>query len=390
VTLKRGREKPVVNRHPWVFSGAIASVGTELEDGGVADVVNEAGAFLGRGTLNRRSQIVVRLLTWDPDEAIDTAFWQSRIERAVSFRPQAGPARLVHAESDGLPGLVVDRYGDYVVMQASTLGVATRKETIGRALMDATSARGLYERSDVEGREKEGLGAVTGLCAGEEPPELIAVSERTHDGRSVTLLVDVRHGHKTGAYLDQSDSRRSVGARSEGAEVLNLFSYTGAFGLHAAQGGATRVVNVDSSADALALSERTAAENGFAERIEHVRGDAFDALRKFRDAGRTFDLVIVDPPKFAHTQSQVDSAARAYKDLSRVAFHLVRPSGYLATFSCSGAISADLFQKIVWSASLEAKRDAQIVERLSQPADHPVRLGFPEGEYLKGLVCRAL
>ena len=377
-----------MNRHPWVFSGAIASVGTALEDGDVADVISDAGAFLARGTLNRRSQIVVRLLTWQRDETIDANFWASRIRRAVSARPESGPTRLIHAESDGLPGLVVDRYGDYSVMQASTLGVEARKETLVRALAEVTSARGIYERSDVEGREKEGLEARTGLLFGEEPPELIAVSERTHDDQSVTLLVDVRHGHKTGAYLDQKNSRRSIGARASGADVLNLFSYTGAFALHAASAGARHVVNVDSSAAALALSERTAAENGLAARIEHLRADAFDALRRFRDEGRTFDVVIVDPPKFAHTASQVDRAARAYKDLSRVALQLVRPSGFLATFSCSGAISSDLFQKIVWSASLEANRSAQIVERLSQPSDHPVLLTFPEGEYLKGLLCR--
>jgi 23S rRNA (cytosine1962-C5)-methyltransferase len=390
VTLKPGRDKPVVNRHPWVFSGAIDSIGEDLKDGDAADVVTDKGAFLARGTLNRRSQIVVRLLTWEERESIDAAFWASRIERAVRARPSTGPARLVHAESDDLPGLIVDRYGDFCVVQASTLGIDARREMIAHTLAAVAKPRGIYERSDLEGRKKEGLAERTGLLLGEEPPELIAVPERTHDGDSVTLLVDVRRGHKTGAYLDQSNSRRAIGARATGADVLNLFSYTGAFALHAAKAGAQHIVNVDSSAESLALSERTAAENGLSAKMDHLRADAFEALRRFRDEGRTFDVVIVDPPKFAHSTKDVDRAARAYKDLSRVAFHLVRPGGFLATFSCSGAVSADLFQKIVWSASLEAKREAQIVERLSQPSDHPVLLSFPEGEYLKGLLCRVV
>jgi 23S rRNA (cytosine1962-C5)-methyltransferase len=388
VTLKPGRDKPVVNRHPWVFSGAIDSIGDALSDGDVADVVSHENAFLARGVVNRRSQIVVRLLTWRADELVDAAFFATRIGRAVSARPRSGPARLVHAESDGLPGLVVDRYGDYCVIQVSALGIDARKAAIVEGLASATDAHGIYERSDVEGREKEGLEATTGLLFGTEPPDLIRVEERTHDGQTAMLLVDVRHGHKTGTYLDQTNNRRSVGAVANGADVLNLFSYTGGFGLHAAKAGARHVVNVDSSADALALSERAAKENGVDSLVEHVRADAFDALRRFREEGRTFDVVIVDPPKFAHTASQVERAARAYKDLSRVAFHLVRSGGFLATFSCSGAVSSDLFQKIVWSASVEAARDAQIVERLTQPADHPVLLSFPEGEYLKGLLCR--
>jgi 23S rRNA (cytosine1962-C5)-methyltransferase len=390
VTLKSGRDKPVVNRHPWVFSGAIDIIGGALADGDVVDVVSHAGAFLGRGTLNRRSQIVVRLLTWEEREPIDAAFWAAWLERAVRARPSSGPARLVHAESDGLPGLIVDRYGEFSVLQASTLGIDIRREEIVQAVARTVAPRGIYERSDVDGRKKEGLAERTGLLFGEEPPELIAVPERTHDDESVTLLVDVRRGHKTGAYLDQSNSRRAIGARANGADVLNLFSYTGAFALHAAKAGAKHVVNVDSSAEALSLSERTAAENGFAAQMEHVRADAFEALRRFRDEGRTFDIVIVDPPKLAHSAKEVDRAARAYKDLSRVAFPLVRPGGFLATFSCSGAVSADLFQKIVWSASVEAKKEAQIVERFSQPSDHPVLLSFPEGEYLKGLLCRVL
>jgi 23S rRNA (cytosine1962-C5)-methyltransferase len=388
VVLQPGREKPLRQRHPWVFSGAIDTIGDGVTDGSVADVVAADGTFLARGTVNRKSQIVVRLLTFDEGERVDDAFWESRLTRAITLRPTAGAARMVYAESDGLPGLVVDRYGDFWVMQTSTLGMERHKPSIVRALQKVASPRGVYDRSDVDGRDKEGLSPATGLLAGEEPPELVEVEEATHDGSRVTLLVDVRRGHKTGAYLDQSDNRRFIAACARGGEVLNLFSYTGGFSLHAAAGGALRAVNVDSSADALALSERIAQRNGVEGRVEHVRADAFDALRRFRDEGRTFDVVVVDPPKFAHSAGQVDRAARAYKDLNRVALQLVRPGGWLAAFSCSGAITSDLFQKIVFSASVEARRDAQIVRRLTQAPDHPVLLSFPESDYLKGVLCR--
>ena len=323
----------MLNRHPWIFSGAIDSIGSALSDGDVADVVNHDGAFLARGAVNRRSQIVVRLLTWRRDEPVDAAFFTARIARAVSARPTSGPARLIHAESDGLPGLVVDRYGDYCVMQVSALGMDAQKTTIVEALASIVAPHGIYERSDVEGREKEGLKAQTGLLNGREPPDLVHVDERTHDGQSVTLLVDVRRGHKTGTYLDQANNRRSVGAVANGAQVLNLFSYTGAFALHAAKAGAAHVVNVDSSAEALALSKRTAEENGLASRVEHVRADAFDALRRFREEGRMFDVVIVDPPKFAHTAGQVEPRGpRLQGSVAR-----------RVSFGSKGRVSGDVF-----------------------------------------------
>lgn len=388
VALLPGREKPVKNRHPWIFSGAIDSIGKDVPDGGVADVVSGAGEFLARGLVNRKSQIVVRLLTWIRDEAIDAAFFRRRLERAASFRKNSDAARIVNAESDGLPGLVVDRYGSCWVLQVTSLGMDRRKSDVAACLRELGDPTSIYERSEGEGREKEGLDQSVGLLSGVEPPELVSVSERTWNGGAVGLLVDVRHGHKTGAYLDQTDNRRIVGSLSNGAEVLNLFSYTGAFSLHAAAGGAGRILNVDSSAEALALSERSAAENGFSGRIDHSRADVFDCIRGLRSEGRKFDIVIADPPKFAHSAGQVERAARGYKDLNRIAMDLVRPGGHLVTFSCSGLVSSDLFQKIVWSASMESTREAQIVRRLSQAADHPVSLSFPEGEYLKGLVCR--
>ncbi|HVW30793.1 MAG TPA: class I SAM-dependent rRNA methyltransferase [Polyangiaceae bacterium] len=388
VVLRPGREKPLRQRHPWIFSGAIESVGRDLENGGVADVTSASGEFVARGLLSLRSQIVVRILTFDRDESIDAAFWERKLSRAFGARKVRGAARSVNAESDGLPGLVVDRYGDFLVLSSSIAGVDRHKADIVTALERVASPRGIYERSDVDGRDKEGLAPVTGLLAGEEPPEFVEIEEPSHGASSVKVLVDVRHGHKTGTYLDQAENRVIVTRGASGCDVLNVFSYTGGFALHAARAGARRIVNVDSSARALELSERIAAHNGFAGRFEHVKADAFEELRRLRETGQTFDLVVVDPPKLSRSAGHVERAARAYKDLSRIAMHVTRPGGLLATFSCSGAVSTDLFQKIVWSASLEARRDAQIVARMTQASDHPVLLTFPEGEYLKGLLCR--
>lgn len=389
VELRPGRDRSLAGRHPWIFSGAIASLGASLEDGDLALVRSADGAARGRGFVSLRSQIRVRMLTFDPAEPFDDVALDARIAGAIARRPPAGAARLVHAESDGLPGLVVDRYGDTVVFAISSAGLERRAVAVARALGAHAPSRTLYERSDGDGRTQERLPPRSGLVAGEEPPELVPVPEQTHDGGSVTLLVDVRRGHKTGGYLDQAESRRVVGALSRGADVLNLFSYTGGFGLHAAAGGARSVLEIDSSAPALDVAARAAAENGLGSRIERRRGDAFEALRSLEAEGRTFDVVVVDPPKLAAGAAHVARASRAYKDLLRLALRLVRPGGHVAGFSCSGAISAVLFQQIAWSAALEAGRDAAIVRRLGQPPDHPVRLTFPESEYLKGLLLRA-
>ncbi|HET7089013.1 MAG TPA: class I SAM-dependent rRNA methyltransferase [Anaerolineae bacterium] len=390
VVLRASREKPVRLRHPWIFSGAIRRIDGDVPDGGIADVVSAQGEFLARGYINRRSQIAVRLLTWDENEPIDMAFWRSRLERAIRARPEEGSAcRLVNAESDGLPGLVVDRYGAWTVVQALTLGIERNKQDLVDLLAALTQALGIYERSDVDVREKEGLSQAKGCLHGEEPPDEIEIVERGAAGQPLRFLVDVKRGHKTGFYLDQSANRRKVAAYCKDAEVLNLFSYTGGFACHALASGARRVINVDSSAEALALARRNVELNGFTARDEDfVEGDVFGVLRRFRAEGRTFDVVIADPPKFVHTAGQIEKASRAYKDFNLVSMQILRPGGILATFSCSGLVSPDLFQKIVFGASLDAGRDAQIVEKLSQSSDHPILLSFPEAEYLKGLVCR--
>ncbi|MCE5230269.1 class I SAM-dependent rRNA methyltransferase [bacterium] len=391
IVIKAGREKPIRQRHPWVFSGAIERTEGRAENGAIATIAGSDGKFLARGYYNRHSQITGRILTWDETEAIDDAFWRRRLERAIALRKNiAGDAcRLVYSESDGLPGLVVDRYGPWLVMQALTLGIDRNKKRIAEWLIELSGARGVFERSDVEVRRKEGLEPATGVLAGEAPPDRIEIRESALDGRPLSFEVDVRAGHKTGFYLDQRANRCAVARWCAGLDVLNVFSYTGAFGVHAQAAGAGRVTNIDSSADALAQARRHWKLNGFdANSAEFIEADAFHTLRRFREEGRRFDLIILDPPRLAATAGQVDRAARAYKDLNMVALQILNPGGLLATFSCSGHISADLFQKIVFGAAIDAGRGACIIERFTQGPDHPVALTFPEAEYLKGLLCR--
>jgi 23S rRNA (cytosine1962-C5)-methyltransferase len=385
VVLKPGREKSVRNRHPWIFSGAIERVEGQ---GDLVRVVSSQGEYLATGTLNRRSQITVRLLTWDAAEEVDSAFWRRRLERAIAGRAQlaadtaTNAYRLVHAEADGLPGLIVDRYGPWLVMQCLTAGMALRQAEIATLLAELLASAGIYARDDADVRLKEGLPLETGLLRGERPPDRVEIVEYGH-----RFLVDIKRGHKTGFYLDQRENRRRAAATCAGRETLNAFAYTGAFGVYAACAGARSVVNVDTSAEALALAKENLALNGCAPQ-EMVAGDVFQVLRRYRREGRSFDLVILDPPKFATSQAEVMDAARGYKDVNLSAMRLLRPGGMLVTFSCSGLVSADLFQKIVFGASVDAGRDVQIVERLAQGADHPVLLTFPESAYLKGFICR--
>jgi 23S rRNA (cytosine1962-C5)-methyltransferase len=394
--LKPGREKPVRNRHPWVFSGAIQRVQGAVEDGDLVRVTDSRGRYLATGYLNRRSQIVVRLLTWDPDEKVDRGFWRRRLTQAMAGRehlahdPATDAYRLVHAEADGLPGLVVDRYGDWLAIQCLTLGMALRRDQIVSLLADPAQypsggsppPSGIYARDDADVRKKEGLQLETGLLWGTEPPDPLEIIEA---GRR--FLVDLRGGHKTGFYLDQRGNRLKAAAYCKGADLLNVFAYTGGFGVYAGLTGARSVVNVDTSAEALALAEQNLDLNG-CDPQEMIIGDAFQVLRSYRDQERRFDLVILDPPKFATSRARVLDASRGYKDINLLALQLLRPGGHLITFSCSGLVSADLFQKILFGASVDAGRDVQIVEWLTQGPDHPVLLTFPESAYLKGLVCR--
>lgn len=385
VILKRGREKPVLNRHPWIFSGAVARLEGEAQDGDLVRVADNRGSYLATGYLNRRSQIVVRLLTWDAGQEVDDRFWRQRLARAVEARRQwapGGAARLVYAESDRLPGLIVDAYGPWLVMQCLTLGMARRRDEIARLLAEILEPAGIYARDDADVRLHEGLPLEAGPLWGAEPPERVEIVEHGH-----RFLVDLRQGHKTGFYLDQRQNRLRTAAYCQGAEVLNAFAYTGAFGVYAAGAGARAVTNLDSSAPALALATENVALNGLAPQ-EMATGDVFQVLRHYRDEGRNFDLIILDPPKFASSQAEVMAATRGYKDINLLAMQLLRPGGFLVTFSCSGRVSADLFQKVVFGASVDAGRQVQILEWLAQAPDHPVLLTFPESAYLKGLLCR--
>lgn len=390
VILKRGREKPVRNRHPWIFSGSVGRIDGTVEDGDLVHVADSKGGYLATGYLNRRSQIVVRLLTWQATERVDAGFWRRRLERAIAGRSRlfsdaaTNAYRLVHAESDGLPGLVVDRYEDWLVLQCLTLGMACRRDEVTSLLADLLEPVGIYARDDAGVRSKEGLPLETGRLWGEEPPDQLEILENDH-----RFLVDLTRGHKTGFYLDQRENRARMVSYAAGARVLNAFAYTGGFGVYAGRAGARSVVNIESSIDALRWAEENVALNGCAEQ-EMIAGDVFQVLRGYREEGQTFDIVILDPPKFAASQAQVRNATRGYKDVNLLAMQLLRPGGLLVTFSCSGVVSADLFQKIVFGASVDAGRDVQILERLAQGPDHPVLLTFPESGYLKGLVCRVL
>lgn len=394
VILKRQRAKPVRQRHPWVFSGAIERVEGEPADGDVVDVCDAGRNWLARGFLNRQSQITVRLLTWQQDETVDRSFWRRRLMEAVAARqglaedPCTTAYRVVHAESDYLPGLVVDRYGEWLVVQSLALGVERWQEEITDLMAGLLSPRGIYERSDADVRIKEGLAKRAGLVWGEQPPERVEILENGH-----RFLVDVRQGHKTGFYLDQRETRARAAAFFTGAEVLDVFAYTGAFSVHAVAAHAEQVTLIDSSAAALELAREhieMARPAGGGARPVYVEGDAFSVLRGYRARDRRFDAIVLDPPKLAPADRDVQRAARAYKDINLLAFQLARPGGVICTCSCSGVVSAQLFQKIVFGAAVDAGRRAQIIGHLAQGSDHPVALSFPEGAYLKGLVLRVL
>lgn len=390
VVLKKGREKSLLRRHPWVFSGALEAVHGGPGSGETVEVVAANGQVLGRGGFSPRSQIAVRMWSFDPEEAIDGAFVRRRLERALATREpvpadeEPAGRRLVNAESDGLPGVVVDRYGDFLVCQLLSAGAERFREELLAALGELLSPAGVYDRSDGEGREKEGLAPATGPVAGEEPPERIEIREGP-----CRYLVDVRAGHKTGFYLDQRENRALVARHAAGARVLNAFAYTGGFGLAAQAAGAASVTHVESSAALLDEIRGNAEVSGLEPAAaEHVEGNVFSVLRGFRAEERRFDLVVLDPPKFADARSRLDAAARGYKDINLLACQLLAPGGLLATFSCSGVLEAALFGKIVADAAVDAGRDGRILRRFTQAPDHPVALAFPEGRYLKGLLCR--
>lgn len=390
VQLKPGREKSLLRRHPWIFSGAVDEIRGSPSGGETVEVHSASGEFLALGAYSPKSQIRIRVWSWQKDQVIGPQFFRARLERSLAARQalidsnQTNALRLVHGESDGLPGLVVDRYADTLVVQCLSMGIEHWRGLLFDLLAELTGVDSVFERSDVEIRRLEGLPIRMGLVSGSEPPIPLTIFEN-----ELNFLVDIKTGHKTGFYLDQRANRNRVGGFAHGRDVLDCFSYSGGFTLSALAGGAKSVLAVDTSSNALSLARENLALNGMRQdRVNFEEGNVFQVLRSLRDQGRSFDLIVLDPPKFAPTASQAKHAARGYKDINLLSFKLLRPGGLLATFSCSGGISADLFQKIVAGAALDAGVEAQILERLHQGPDHPVALNFPEGAYLKGLLVR--
>ena len=389
ITLREGRDKSVRLHHPWIFASAIKSVEGDPAAGATVKVRSAADELLGKAAYSPDSQIRARMWTWNPQEEIDRKFFETRIRNSFQLRETAQVSartsayRVIHGESDGLPGLIADRYNDILVIQVTTAGIEAHRQEIMEILSEVCGCKTLYERSDVDVRELEGLQPVKGLIAGEplQSPQYI-------EENGLKFEVDLENGQKTGFFLDQRDNRELLRHFVQDRSVLNCFCYTGAFSAYAFAGGASSVLSMDSSAPALEQVLRNLALNGFGDRESEVmEADVFTALRKFRDSRKSFDVIILDPPKFAPTIAQAERAARGYKDINLLAFKLLNPGGVLFTFSCSGGVSRELFQKIVTGAAQDAGVNARILAQLSQGPDHPIALNFPEGMYLKGLVC---
>jgi 23S rRNA (cytosine1962-C5)-methyltransferase len=387
ITLKRGKEKPVLRGHPWVFSGAVAKVEGEVSPGDVGEVYSKEGQFLGLGHINPCSQIILRLLTQKKEE-LGEKFFSERISRAVMLREKwlrgkTNAYRVINGEGDYLPGLIVDHYKEALVLQCLTAGMDRLKEILTNLLAKEFHPQSIYERSDVATRGEEGLKESSGSLYGKKIPDFIEIDEY-----GCRFKVDVRRGQKTGFYLDQRENRFFLKGLSEGKKILDCFCYTGAFSIHAGSGGAKEVTLIDSSEEALGIAEEHFFLNQM-RKIPHqfIRGNVFEIMRGLEPR---YDIVILDPPPFAKKKGHLPSASRGYKDLNLWAFRLLNKEGLLLTFSCSHHMSWDLFQKIVFSAALDSGRSVQLVGRMGHPWDHPINLCHPEGEYLRGLICRVL
>lgn len=391
IVLKPGRERSLQRRHPWVFSGAVERVEGTPGPGDTVELRSTQGGFLGWGAYSPKSQISARVWEWREGIHIDREFFAQRLDRAIARRHRGETTdplqavRLVHGEADHLPGIVVDRFGDWIVLQLSSTGAWRWRSEIAELVSSITGVAQVFERSDADVLALEGLEARVGPIAGGEPAGPVAIEEN-----GLRFEVDPRHGHKTGFYLDQRDNRALLREWSAAREVLDCFCYTGGFAANALAGGAARVTAIDSSAEAIGAARRHLRVNSLPEdRAELIEGDVFALLRKFRDQARKFDVIVLDPPKFAPTAAHAEKAARAYKDINLWALKLLRTDGVLFTFSCSGGVQRELFQKIVAGAASDAGVDVRVLRHLSASADHPVSLAFPEGEYLKGLLCQA-
>lgn len=392
--LQAGREKALQRRHPWLFSNAIEKVLNTPNRGDTVDVLSSSGQWLARAAYSPNSQIRARIWTFDETELVDIDFFVRKLARAWQLRQtvfshteqnaETTGIRVVAAESDGLPGVTIDKYQDVLVVQLLSAGADAKRATLITALQHVFPEHSIYERSDVDVRKKEGLKPVTGWLHLAKPSGEVLIKEH-----GLRLVVDVIQGHKTGFYLDQRASRAAVRRFAKDAEILNCFSYTGTFAVAALAGGARHVTNVDMSELALATAQRNAELNKLdLSKLTQTKADVFKLLRQYHEQGRQFDIIILDPPKFAESKAQLSSACRGYKDINRVAMQLVRPGGLLFTFSCSGLMEEALFHKVVADAALDAGRDCLFIERLQQDSDHPIASFFPEGFYLKGLICK--
>lgn len=390
--LAKGREKSLLRRHPWVFSGAVQRVEGKAHSGETIDILDSQGKWLARGAYSPESQIRARVWTFQPDEEINIDFFIRRLQQAQSWRDWVAQRdgldgyRLIAGESDGLPGITIDRFQNFLVLQLLSAGAEYQRPALLYALQHCYPECSIYDRSDVAVRKKEGLPLAQGPVLGDLPPELLPITEH-----GMKLLVDIQQGHKTGFYLDQRDSRLAARNYSAGRRVLNCFSYTGAFAVSALMGGCAQVISVDTSQAALDIARQNVELNKLdLNKAEFVRDDVFQLLRNYRTQGEKFDLIIMDPPKFVENKNQLASACRGYKDINMLALQLLNPGGILLSFSCSGLMPTDLFQKILADAAVDAGRDVQFIEQFRQAADHPVIATYPEGLYLKGFACRVM
>ena len=390
--LAKGREKSLLRRHPWVFSGAVQRVEGKAHSGETIDILDSQGKWLARGAYSPESQIRARVWTFQQDEEINIDFFIRRLQQAQSWRDWVAQRdgldgyRLIAGESDGLPGITIDRFQNFLVLQLLSAGAEYQRPALLSSLQHCYPECSIYDRSDVAVRKKEGLPLAQGPVLGDLPPELLPITEH-----GMKLLVDIQQGHKTGFYLDQRDSRLAARNYSAGRRVLNCFSYTGAFAVSALMGGCAQVISVDTSQAALDIAKQNVELNKLdLNKAEFVRDDVFQLLRNYRAQGEKFDLIIMDPPKFVENKNQLASACRGYKDINMLALQLLNPGGILLSFSCSGLMPTDLFQKILADAAVDAGRDVQFIEQFRQAADHPVIATYPEGLYLKGFACRVM
>ncbi|MCJ2376642.1 class I SAM-dependent methyltransferase [Vibrio sp. ZSDZ34] len=391
IHLVKGRDKSLRRKHPWIFSRGISKVEGQPQLGETVDVFSHNGEWLAKAAYSPNSQIRARVWSFTKQK-IDKNFFAKRIKQAQMLREEIISRdgltgyRLIAAESDGLPGVTIDCYKNYLVCQLLSAGAEYQKDTLVSALVECFPDANIYERSDVSIRKKEGLQERMGVLHGEAPTEPVVIEEN-----GVKISVDITNGHKTGFYLDQRDSRQQAMKYVENKEVLNCFSYTGAFGLYALKGGAKRVINADVSQPALDIARENAELNGFdKKKAVFLNADVFKLLREYRDQKTKFDVVIMDPPKFAESKAQLNGACRGYKDINMLAMQILKPGGTLLTYSCSGLMDQNLFQKIIADAALDSGRSVKFVERFEQAADHPTDTAYPEGFYLKGFACKVL